>query len=91
MSPTMDSAAHRYGYVRGTHLKPNMKMHVIGAGDFAMSTITLMEDPCPPPYFGKTTKPHTLNDKERVRCSSLSSSQPPLSNYDKERTVLFAL
>ncbi|KAJ1380475.1 hypothetical protein B484DRAFT_412035, partial [Ochromonadaceae sp. CCMP2298] len=36
-----------YGYVRGSHLKPSMKFHLIGAGDFAISAICALEDPCP--------------------------------------------
>jgi ribosome biogenesis protein BMS1 len=36
-----------YGYVRGTHLKPNMKVHLIGVGDFDMGSVRLLEDPLP--------------------------------------------
>jgi hypothetical protein len=28
-----------YGYVRGSHLKPGMKVHLIGAGDFDMASV----------------------------------------------------
>lgn len=28
-----------YGYVRGSHLKPGMKVHLIGAGDFDMTSV----------------------------------------------------
>lgn len=28
-----------YGFVRGSHLKPTMKMHLIGAGDFDMTSV----------------------------------------------------
>ena len=39
-----------YGYVRGSHLKPNMKMHLIGAGDFDIAAISSLPDPCPLPH-----------------------------------------
>lgn len=39
-----------YGYVRGSHLKPTMKMHLIGAGDFEISAISSLPDPCPLPH-----------------------------------------
>lgn len=39
-----------YGYVRGSHLKPTMKMHLIGAGDFEISAISALPDPCPLPH-----------------------------------------
>lgn len=36
-----------YGYVRGTHLKPSMRVHLIGGGDFDIEGITAIDDPCP--------------------------------------------
>ncbi len=30
-----------YGYVRGSHLKAGMKVHLIGAGDFDMAAVRL--------------------------------------------------
>lgn len=38
-----------YGFVRGTHLKPTMKVHLIGVGDFAMESVSALPDPCPIP------------------------------------------
>jgi ribosome biogenesis protein BMS1 len=38
-----------YGYIRGTHLKPGAKVHVIGLGDFPVEEITTISDPCPTP------------------------------------------
>lgn len=38
-----------YGYVRGSHLKQSMKIHLIGAGDFEISAISALSDPCPLP------------------------------------------
>jgi AARP2CN (NUC121) domain len=34
-----------YGYVRGTHLKPNMMVHMIGVGDFGLASISVWPDP----------------------------------------------
>jgi ribosome biogenesis protein BMS1 len=48
-----------YGYVRGTHLKPGMQVHVIGLGDFSMDEVSVLPDPCP------------LAEKERERKVSL--------------------
>ncbi len=47
--PTCDRSVTFYGYVHGTHLKPGTKMHLIGVGDFAMSELNAMADPCPLP------------------------------------------
>jgi len=45
-----------YGYIRGTQLKPGMKVHLIGVGDFSMSDISVMPDPCPAPTQEKKTQ-----------------------------------
>jgi ribosome biogenesis protein BMS1 len=53
-----------YGYVRGTHLKPSMKVHLIGVGDFLMKDVSKLPDPCPIP------------DKEserKVRCRKVTN------------------
>jgi ribosome biogenesis protein BMS1 len=36
-----------YGFIRGSHLKTTTKVHLIGAGDFDISSITALPDPCP--------------------------------------------
>jgi ribosome biogenesis protein BMS1 len=38
-----------YGYVRGSHLKSGMKVHMIGVGDFSMAEVSALPDPCPIP------------------------------------------
>jgi ribosome biogenesis protein BMS1 len=38
-----------YGYVRGSHLKSSMTMHLIGGGDFQISASSVIDDPCPLP------------------------------------------
>ncbi|KAF1779581.1 Bms1/Tsr1-type G domain [Phytophthora cactorum] len=45
-NPMVDRRVTLYGYLRGTHLKPGMKMHIAGAGDFFMDSVTAMPDPC---------------------------------------------
>lgn len=35
-----------YGYVRGTHLKPNHKVHMIGVGDYDIKELSVVDDPC---------------------------------------------
>lgn len=47
--PTCDRSVTFYGYVRGSHLKPRQKVHVIGVGDFNMSEVETLPDPCPIP------------------------------------------
>jgi AARP2CN (NUC121) domain len=48
-NPDCDRSIVYYGYVRGTHLKPSMKVHLIGVGDFGLTSVTAMPDPLPLP------------------------------------------
>jgi ribosome biogenesis protein BMS1 len=38
-----------YGYVRGTHLKESTKIHVLGVGDFDITSVEKIPDPLPLP------------------------------------------
>eukprot|EP01038_Epipyxis_sp_PR26KG_P004817 gene4817-6750_t len=44
---TSNKDVYLFGYVRGTHMKSNMKVHLIGGGDYDISTIVSLPDPCP--------------------------------------------
>lgn len=47
--PTCGRSITFYGYVRGSHLKAGTKVHLIGVGDFNMSDVSTLTDPCPVP------------------------------------------
>ena len=47
--PYCDRSVTFYGYVRGSHLKSGMKVHMIGVGDFGMTEVSTLPDPCPIP------------------------------------------
>ena len=51
--PSCDREVAMFGYVRGTHLKAGQRVHVIGAGDFGMTEVTALADPCPLPSKDK--------------------------------------
>ncbi|KAI7850342.1 hypothetical protein BDC45DRAFT_487971 [Circinella umbellata] len=53
--PNCDRTVTLYGYLRGTNLKPNMRIHIPGAGDHTLADVSVLPDPCPIP------------DKERKR------------------------
>ncbi|KAI8366196.1 hypothetical protein BD560DRAFT_400847 [Blakeslea trispora] len=53
--PNCDRTVTLYGYLRGTNLKPNMRVHIPGAGDHFLADVSVLADPCP------------LPDKERKR------------------------
>jgi ribosome biogenesis protein BMS1 len=76
-----------YGYVRGTHLKPLMKVHLIGVGDFDMQDVSVLPDPCPIPDEKKGEQRKTLSSRKDTLIFA------PLSNvgvvtFDKDAVYI---
>jgi len=69
--PTCDRSITFYGYIRGTHLKPGMKMHLIGVGDYSMAELSAVPDPCPLP--NKDKKSQSLSQKDSLLYAPLSN------------------
>ncbi|EDQ90423.1 uncharacterized protein MONBRDRAFT_635, partial [Monosiga brevicollis MX1] len=62
-----------FGYVRGTHLKEGMRVHVPGCGDLAMESIQLLADPCPPPQTDQDVKKkRRLDDRDKLIYAPMS-------------------
>jgi len=80
--PKVDRNICLYGYVRGTYLKPHMKVHIPGSGDYVMKSVTSLPDPCPLPDERKKT----LNAKERL----LYAPMGDIGNiqYDKDAVYI---
>ena len=45
--PLCDRDVVLFGYVRGTHLKSSMRIHLLGVGDFDIESSGVLPDPCP--------------------------------------------
>ncbi|KAJ1884162.1 Glycoside hydrolase 2 (Mannanase, beta-galactosidase), partial [Kickxella alabastrina] len=54
-NPKANRTVALYGYLRGTHIKGNDRVHIPGAGDYQLDQTESLTDPCPIP------------DKERKR------------------------
>lgn len=48
-NPKIDRSVCLYGYLRGTVLKPQAKLHIAGVGDYYPESISVLPDPCPIP------------------------------------------
>ncbi|KAG1711367.1 hypothetical protein DVH05_008621 [Phytophthora capsici] len=85
-NPMVDRRVTLYGYLRGTHLKPGMKMHIAGAGDFYMDSVTAMPDPCNIPSSKKgadgTVKKKHLTQKDTLLYAPMSDVGNIM--YDKD-------
>jgi ribosome biogenesis protein BMS1 len=78
----MDRTVTLYGYVRGTNLKPGMKVHIPGSGDHSLASVSILPDPCPLP--DKVRK--TLNDKQKMIHAPMSDVGGIL--YDKDAVYI---
>ncbi|CAI0427383.1 unnamed protein product [Linum tenue] len=72
-----------YGYLRGCNLKREMKVHVAGVGDFSLSGVTALPDPCPLP---SAAKKKGLRDKEKLFYGPMSGLGDLL--YDKDAVYI---
>jgi len=72
--PKCDRRLALFGYVRGTQFKEGMQVHVAGVGDFALRSITALEDPCPLPSKESDLKRNrALNAKESLLYAPMSN------------------
>ncbi|TDH68830.1 hypothetical protein CCR75_001678 [Bremia lactucae] len=82
----VDRRVTLYGYLRGTHLKPGMRMHIAGAGDFYMDNVTAMPDPCNMPSSTKradgVVKKKHLTQKDTLLYAPMSDVGNIM--YDKD-------
>nr|XP_027803704.2 ribosome biogenesis protein BMS1 homolog [Marmota flaviventris] len=74
-----DRKVSLYGYLRGAHLKNKSQVHMPGVGDFAVSDVSFLPDPCALP---EQQKKRCLNEKEKLVYAPLSGVGGVL--YDKD-------
>ncbi|CAM0136481.1 unnamed protein product [Umbelopsis sp. WA50703] len=81
-NPKCDRTVTLYGYLRGTNLKNNTRVHIPGAGDHILEDVSILPDPCP------------LPEKERKRLDEKSKLiYAPMSDvggvmYDKDAVYI---
>ncbi|XP_023580612.1 ribosome biogenesis protein BMS1 homolog [Trichechus manatus latirostris] len=74
-----DRKVSLYGYLRGAHLKNKSQIHIPGVGDFAVSDVSFLPDPCALP---EQQKKRCLNEKEKLVYAPFSGVGGVL--YDKD-------
>ncbi|XP_014494083.1 ribosome biogenesis protein BMS1 homolog [Vigna radiata var. radiata] len=72
-----------YGYLRGCNLKKGNKVHIAGVGDYSLTAITALPDPCPLP---SAAKKKGLRDKEKLFYAPMSGLGDLL--YDKDAVYI---
>uniref|UniRef100_A0A8C7ZLM4 BMS1 ribosome biogenesis factor n=1 Tax=Oryzias sinensis TaxID=183150 RepID=A0A8C7ZLM4_9TELE len=81
--PKCDRTVSLYGYLRGTHLKNKGQVHVPGVGDFEVSDVDFLPDPCPLP---DAQKKRALNEKERLLYAPMAGVGGVV--YDKDAVYI---
>ena len=81
--PNCDRDVCLYGYVRGTNLRLQSRVHIAGSGDHDVLEVSQLPDPCPLPEKGHRK---TLSDKSRLIYAPMAN----LGNltYDKDATYI---
>ncbi|GLI71471.1 hypothetical protein VaNZ11_016609 [Volvox africanus] len=82
-NPKCDRDVILYGYLRGTNVKPQQRVHIAGVGDFTIQELDALPDPCPLP---ETIKRRGLNDKERLLYAPMADMGGLL--YDKDAVYI---
>ncbi|KAH6835805.1 P-loop containing nucleoside triphosphate hydrolases superfamily protein [Perilla frutescens var. hirtella] len=83
MNSKCDRNVTLYGYLRGCNLKKGTKAHIAGVGDYPLSGITALADPCPLP---SAAKKKGLRDKEKLFYAPMSGLGELL--YDKDAVYI---
>ncbi|XP_075073238.1 ribosome biogenesis protein BMS1 homolog [Mixophyes fleayi] len=83
LNPKCDRKVSLYGYLRGAHIKNKSQVHIPGMGDFALSEVSFLPDPCPLP---SQLKKRSLNEKEKMIYAPLSGVGGVV--YDKDAVYI---
>ncbi|XP_053496000.1 ribosome biogenesis protein BMS1 homolog isoform X1 [Ictalurus furcatus] len=83
LDPKCDRTVSLYGYLRGTFLKNKGQVHIPGVGDFSVSDISFLPDPCPLPDM---LKKRALNEKERLLYAPMAGVGGVV--YDKDAVYI---
>ncbi|XP_076616874.1 ribosome biogenesis protein BMS1 homolog [Chaetodon auriga] len=81
--PKCDRTVSLYGYLRGTYLKNKGQVHIPGVGDFQVSDVNFLPDPCALP---EAQKKRALNEKERLLYAPMAGVGGVV--YDKDAVYI---
>ncbi|RLV94185.1 Ribosome biogenesis protein BMS1 [Spathaspora sp. JA1] len=83
-NPKCDRKIAIYGYLHGTPLSStDAHVHIAGVGDYHVSAIEKLPDPCPTPYFEQK-----LEEIERERAKAAAEAGEPLAKTTRRRKRL---
>ncbi|XP_040420537.1 ribosome biogenesis protein BMS1 homolog [Cygnus olor] len=83
INPKCDRKVSVYGYLRGAHLKNKSQIHMPGVGDFTVSDVSFLPDPCALP---EQQKKRSLSEKDKLIYAPLSGVGGIV--YDKDAVYI---
>uniref|UniRef100_A0A8C0G0I4 BMS1 ribosome biosis factor n=1 Tax=Chelonoidis abingdonii TaxID=106734 RepID=A0A8C0G0I4_CHEAB len=83
VNPKCDRKVSIYGYLRGAYLKNQSQIHMPGVGDFTVSDVSFLPDPCALP---EQQKKRSLNEKDKLIYAPLSGVGGVV--YDKDAVYI---
>uniref|UniRef100_A0A452GVC1 Bms1-type G domain-containing protein n=1 Tax=Gopherus agassizii TaxID=38772 RepID=A0A452GVC1_9SAUR len=83
VNPKCDRKVSIYGYLRGACLKNQSQIHMPGVGDFTVSDVSFLPDPCALP---EQQKKRSLNEKDKLIYAPLSGVGGVV--YDKDAVYI---
>lgn len=83
-NPKCDRKVAIYGYLHGTPLPyQDANVHIAGVGDYIVSSVEKLPDPCPTPYYEQR-----LEELERERIKAAAALGEPLAKTTRRRKRL---
>lgn len=89
-NPKVDRKVAIYGYLHGTPLNDNSRVHIAGMGDYSIAAIEKLPDPCPTPAYEQAMETY---EREQRQLAIDNGEQPaPLFRRrkrleDKQRII----
>lgn len=81
--PKCDRKIALYGYLHGTPLSDNARVHIAGVGDYTVSNVEKLPDPCPTPYFEQ--KLEEYEREQRKLAEANGQPAPPKTGRRRKR------
>lgn len=83
--PKCDRKIALYGYLHGTPLpNENARVHLAGVGDYTVSSIEKLPDPCPTPYFEQKLEEY---EREQRKIAEANGQPVPAKTHRRRKRL----
>ncbi|KAG0686455.1 Glycoside hydrolase 2 (Mannanase, beta-galactosidase), partial [Pichia californica] len=83
--PKCDRKIALYGYLHGTPLPSNnARVHLAGVGDYTVSNVEKLPDPCPTPYFEQKMEDY---EREQRKIAEANGEEVPAKTHRRRKRL----